>query len=77
MCPVVGYGGMNMHMIDISSVPDARVSCRAALFAFGVAMSLVFCRGLNINHSQHSIELTKHRKSHCLLKMIAAYMHAL
>ncbi len=25
VCPVVGYGGMNMHMIDISSVPDARV----------------------------------------------------
>ena len=30
LCKVVGYGGMNMHMIDITSVPDARVSCRPA-----------------------------------------------
>ena len=25
VCPVVGYGGMNMHIIDITSVPDAEV----------------------------------------------------
>jgi hypothetical protein len=25
VCKVVGYGGMNMHMIDITSVPDAEV----------------------------------------------------
>ena len=31
LCKVVGYGGMNMHMIDITSVPDARVSCRPCL----------------------------------------------
>ena len=30
LCSVVGYGGMNMHMIDISAVPEARVSCFAA-----------------------------------------------
>lgn len=23
--PTVGYGGMNMHMVDISKVPDAQV----------------------------------------------------
>lgn len=25
VCKVVGYGGMNMHMIDITSIPDAQV----------------------------------------------------
>ena len=31
VCRVVGHGGMNMHMIDITDVPDAKV--RAARLA--------------------------------------------
>ena len=30
VCMVVGHGGMNMHMIDITDVPDAKVRLRAA-----------------------------------------------
>ena len=32
-CKVVGHGGMNMHMIDITDVPDAKVRLRAACLA--------------------------------------------
>ena len=33
VCRVVGHGGMNMHMIDITDVPDAKVRLRAACLA--------------------------------------------
>lgn len=37
VCRVVGHGGMNMHMIDITDVPDAKVGLRAWPIALSAA----------------------------------------
>ena len=37
VCMVVGHGGMNMHMIDITDVPDAKVGLRAWPIALSAA----------------------------------------
>ena len=40
VCRVVGHGGMNMHMIDITDVPEAKVRLRAWPSALSAALTV-------------------------------------
>ena len=61
VCPVVGYGGMNMHIIDISSVPDAEVRlCTSVASQSCSALLLSLCScvpGQKLRYSMRLLEV--------------------